>query len=692
MKFVWAGRRNLINTKLVFELVLKKECDVLKVCAADFFRVLIDGKFICYGPSRTAAGYSRIKEINIPTGAKRLIVEVLGYNVSCFCCDRQLPFFGAEALSLGSVVYSTCDFTCGRDLSYDRNVSKYSSQRGFVEKYDLNKRGVKPVKPYGVKAPVIIDGLKETSDYGGIDFSRGESLPFNGFRNVIKPNWMDRKEFFTVKKPFDFDADFIDLVDKGGYTFNDFKLKSVHTGFIKVEVDAKTPTRLFFVMDELDINESGFRRSGCNDVFVVDVPRGKSSVTTFEPYSLKYVKAIYKGVADIKLTMITLENNRTVTVNIKGNDKLDAIVNAARQTFNQNVTDIFMDCASRERAGWLCDSYFMGFAENLFMKNNDVERAFLENILIAKTEELDKNMLPKCFPAQHRNTAYYEGKNNLYIPNWAMFFVLELKAYFDRTGDKSLVDLAKNRVYGLIEFLDKYLNEYGLLENLEGWVFVEWSVCNEKEYLKGVNFPTNILFAATLDCISSLYGDRALKERANAVKKVVKELAFCGEFLVDNAIRVDGKLTPCKDHLSETCQYYALFFGLELSYDFKRKMIEKFGPKRADDVCPKVGKSNMFIGNYLRFFWLLEEGENDRFIDEAIAAFYPMATTTGTLWEHNESRASCNHGFASVLVWLIFKALTGFTWIKDGKPKFSKKPKTDYAIEIIYDGKPLVNE
>jgi alpha-L-rhamnosidase len=41
-------------------------------------------------------------------------------------------------------------------------------------------------------------------------------------------------------------------------------------------------------------------------------------------------------------------------------------------------------------------------------------------------------------------------------------------------------------------------------------------------------------------------------------------------------------------------------------------------------------------------------------MEEDIRGFFlPMAEKTGTLWEHMNTTASCNHGFAShVLVWL----------------------------------------
>lgn len=48
------------------------------------------------------------------------------------------------------------------------------------------------------------------------------------------------------------------------------------------------------------------------------------------------------------------------------NNKLNEIYKAALQTFRQNTVDVFMDCPSRERAGWLCDSYFTAIMEKEF--------------------------------------------------------------------------------------------------------------------------------------------------------------------------------------------------------------------------------------------------------------------------------------------------------------------------------------
>lgn len=232
-----------------------------------------------------------------------------------------------------------------------------------------------------------------------------------------------------------------------------------------------------------------------------------------------------------------------------------------------------------------------------------------------------------------------------------MWFILETLDYYKRTGNSDFILRAKEKIYKIVNYFADFKNEYGLLEDLDGWVFIEWSICNNKEYVKGVNFPTNMLYAKMLETVDALYGDENLKRQADEVRKAVVKLSFDGDFFADNAVRENGKLVRCDTHLSETCQYYALFTDTITDEAFSDRIINEFGP--LTPVKSEIVKSNVFIGYYLRFIVLMNRGEYDRVIDESIRLFEPMANSTKTLWENDSPASSCNHGFASVIaVWL----------------------------------------
>jgi hypothetical protein len=241
-----------------------------------------------------------------------------------------------------------------------------------------------------------------------------------------------------------------------------------------------------------------------------------------------------------------------------------------------------------------------------------------------------------------------------------MWFVLELEEYLHRSGDREMVDQAKRRVYELVDYFKPYLNEDGLLEKLDKWIFVEWSAANS--YVQDVNYPTNMLYAEMLDVVSRLYQDEELGKQAEAVRKAIREQAFDGQFFCDNAVRVNGKLERT-DHHTEVCQYYAFFFRTatpETYPDLWKTLRDEFGPARKEhNPYPSVEFANAFIGNYLRLELLSREGLSKQLLNESIAEYLIMANQTGTLWENMTSTASCNHGFAAHLERVLVRDILG---------------------------------
>lgn len=332
------------------------------------------------------------------------------------------------------------------------------------------------------------------------------------------------------------------------------------------------------------------------------------------------------------------------------NEQLNRIIDAAEETFIQNSFDIFTDCPTRERAGWLCDSFFLGRAEKTFTGKNVIERNFLENFLLPESfENIPDGMLPMCYPAD----VNVDG----FIPNWAMWFILELKDYKVRTCDSEFVSLFSKRIYRLLDWFKKYENNDGLLEHLSGWVFVEWSKAND--FVQDINFPTNMLYFAALYAAGELFNDDSLKEKADRIKKTVRERSFDGEFFRDNEV-YRGDLAVSTSNCTETCQYYAFFTGVATREGYPElweRLVTDFGPDRAKKgAYPEIYPSNAFIGNFLRLELLCVNGYYSQLLEEIKGYFLYMAEITGTLWEHVDTYASCNHGFASYVAELIQKA------------------------------------
>lgn len=207
----------------------------------------------------------------------------------------------------------------------------------------------------------------------------------------------------------------------------------------------------------------------------------------------------------------------------------------------------------------------------------------------------------------------------------------------------------------IVRYFQKFENELRLLENLEGWIFVEWSACNQPSHTCGVNVPSNMLYYKMLLEAGKLYDDKNLLKKAEEIGNRLKETAFDGIFYVENLVRSEQRLKRTENY-TETCQYYAMFCGLAEDSQIDC-MLKNFGADRPSDRFAKVSKSNAFIGNFLRLYYLAENKLYQKLLAESKEYFLYMAKETQTLWENDTKTASCNHGFASIVAKWIAESL-----------------------------------
>ena len=380
-----------------------------------------------------------------------------------------------------------------------------------------------------------------------------------------------------------------------------------------------------------------------------------------EVYTAQYVALVLKGDVTVEeVATVQVENPDTERCTFTCADKgLKSIVEAARHSFQHNGYDLLTDCPSRERAGYLCDGFFSARAEGFFCGSNAVEKNMLENYLLYKNEHFTHDgILPMCYPSVPTD-------KDDFIPNWVLWYVLELEDYVERTNDWAFAKQHAWRIRLVLDYFQGLENEYGLLENLEGWVFVEWSKAND--FVDGVNFPSNMCYYGALRAAAKLLDDESLAEKAERLKATIIERSYNGTFFVDNALRENGVLN-LTENISETCQNYAAFFHIftrEENPDFYARLMGELGCFHRETYHPDVHVSNMFIGYILRLSILLREGERAAVLAECKNRFLSMAEETGTIWELFQTNASCDHGFGAVVGQMIVYAVTGFARVDE---------------------------
>jgi alpha-L-rhamnosidase len=669
----------------------------LRIAACSLYRVSLNGQFAGHGPARGPHGWFRVDEWDLSDkllpGKNLIAIEVAGYNVNSYYLPNQPSFLQAEVISGGMVLASTA----GEGARFDaavlpervRKVQRYTKQRTFTEAYRAApgfdawkndqaaafrpaecevleaKRCLPRRVPYPEFALRQPTGLVCLGRLRAGRVRDGKALfgvapDMDGFTEAeleVSP-WREMEGMSSMPDP----GTGKPLAGPTGlplsansYAVLDFGTNL--TGFIGAKLTCRKRTRLVLLFDEvLTRGDVDYNRLRCVNTVSYELAEGAYDLETLEPYTLRYLKvAMLEGECDAgPFRLREYVNPNAGAAHFASSDpRLNRLFAAGRETFRQNAVDIFMDCPSRERAGWLCDSYFTARTAADLCGETTVEKNFIENFLLPERfAAIPEGMLPMCYPADH--------PSGTFIPNWALWFVLQLEEYVARTGDTATRDAARPKVLRLFDYFHALRNSDGLLEKLQSWVFLEWSKAND--FVQDVNYPSNMLYAAALDAAGRMYGSKRLTGEAEAIRRVIRAQSFDGTFFVDNAVRKSGRLEVTRNR-TEVCQYFAFYFGVaspETHAGLWRLLRDEFGPHRVEKgAYPDIHPANSFIGNMLRMEILSRNGLSRQILDESIAYLLYMAERTGTLWENVSTTASCNHGFASHICHTLYRDVLG---------------------------------
>ncbi len=716
-KPVWpAGREKEKNLFVGF----RAEFDVpagsgalLRVTASSVYRAWINGRFGGYGPARGPHGYYRVDEWdlgrNLKPGTNTIVIEVAGYNVNSYYLLDQPAFLQAEVVSHGQTLASTAGG--GRlfqaSILRDRlqKVQRYSFQRPFVEIYRLS-----PEDRWKERVSCEVAGekrlLPRRAPYP--DFARRgpvAHLAEGTVRTGVEPAelWKDRSLTDVGPKLGGYKEQELQLIPSldlqrivnvhsttienpgatagklrfGANTFHLLDFGTNLTGFLGMRITVRKPTRLYLTFDETLTNgDVDFKRVTCVNSVTYDLQPGAYDVESFEPYTLRYLKPVVtEGDCDIEGVYLREYANPGVWAAhfASSDERLNRLFAAGRETYRQNAVDIFTDCPSRERAGWLCDSFFTARVEHLLTGGARLEQVEFENFLLPERfPYLPEGMLPMCYPADHND--------GIFIPNWSLWFVVQLEEYLERSGDRELVEALRPRVMRLFDYFRPFRNPDGLLEGLKGWVFLEWSDANK--FTQDVNYPSNMLYAGALAAAGRMYGKPEMLAESERVRDAIRRQSFDGSFFVDNAVRDAGALKVTRNR-SEVCQYFAFFFDVATPRTHEalwNTLQQKFGPNRKKQgLYPEIHPANAFIGNVLRLELLSRFGFEQQAVEESRDYLLYMADRTGTLWEDAvDPGASLDHGFASHVVNCLYRDVLGITaidWVR--KSVRVRIPKSD---------------
>ncbi len=681
-KPIWLkDRENEMNCHAAFCLTREIAAGAeLYITAATYYRVWVNGRFLAYGPARTAKGYARVDILPLPAGKLDLRIEVEGFACGSLSTVKTPSFLQAELRQGDTVLaYTGRDFAGYFSAEYVQAVQRYSIQRHFTEIVD-HRVTPQPCEVAVIEyCPTPLDRHVPYPYYNDITVTEAElggKLSFDAsiryqneyswqmvpeewgrFAVEALPNsyaWIQRhhQKITFRNRPLPL------TLNQGEYAV--FNLGKVEAGFIKLNWTAEEESDVVIAFSEYYEGDRFYLKNfHAHNVLEYFSAAGEHhEEQSFEPYTSQMIlitpksgKIIIEGVG-VKTFMV---NPATLSFAMPEDKQLADICAAAANTYAHNAVDVYMDCPSRERAGWLCDSYFTAKTEYALTGKTVVEDAFLENYRLFKNEgDLPQGALPMCYPAD-----IMPDHTKHFIPQWTMWYILETEEYLHHRGHGDMKEAFRPSIYELLDFYARYENEDGLLERLPSWNFVEWSSANHWTW--DVNYPTNFLYSAVLEAVWKIYGDEACLQKCKAVREKAVKASFNGSYFQDHSKRDKNGVLQLQPQASQACQYYALLFGdLDMKAPEYAELLDmilhKFDPDIPMNV-PAIMDVNAFIGAYLRLEALLKLEQYELALTDVKKFFGSMADKTGTLWENRDIKGSNDHGFASYALVVIQKAM-----------------------------------
>lgn len=679
---------------------------VLRLAAGSIARVWLNGRFAGYGPARAAKGHMRVDEWPlgpfVRDGRNVLAIEVSNPSVNTLYLPERPAYLFAEVVRDGMTLVATGRDFKATDLPRVRRTTRYSYERALAEFYrvtpesfawrtngvdgtglPLETRPTLRELPRGASYPdfaldgtfrptflttMVRDPANRPDRYCNCD--RAGVGTYKGFpKNELEVNFVDAARHFKATRiePCPTGQTTFRLKDGAGVVF---RSAAIAAGFPKLEVECVRPTTLWLFYDELpgkDGLPDPMRFNNCITAcgWRLQAP-GRYSLEGFEPVGFGSAHVISEG-GELVLCgfdVRTYQNPNPARASFRSSDSaIDKVFAAAARSIAHNSVDLPTDCPGRERGAYFGDTVFTARGMDVLLGDTQQERSLFENYALAPGfANLPEGMIPMCYPA---DVVIAEPH---WIPNFALWAVIQLEEYVRRSGDRGTVESFRRRADGLLAWFRRYRNADGLLENLPGWVFLGWGG-NESNVKYSISYATNMQYVRFLESFAALYARPDLRTEAGRVREAIRRAAWNGEWFRDFAVRQsDGSLTVA-DSCSEGCQYLAFFSGVaapETHPELWKRLCSSFGPKHGNAAFPKIAQTDLLFGYCVRFDLLSRAGLSAQVLDEVKACFLPMAERTGTLWEAMRSTSvgfSCDHGFTASAAELITRHALGLTRI-----------------------------
>lgn len=176
-------------------------------------------------------------------------------------------------------------------------------------------------------------------------------------------------------------------------------------------------------------------------------------------------------------------NSTTYPVTERGrfacsDELLNRLWQVGANTLRLCMHDAYEDCPSREQRQWVGDAYVQMLVNFAAFGDSRLAARLLRQV--AQSQQPD-GLTMMAAPGDFAASSF------LNIPDFCLYWVLELGRYVEYTGDTAIVGELYPSLLKAIAWFERHLDEEHLLADVPHWVFIDWAELDKRGQVTALN-------------------------------------------------------------------------------------------------------------------------------------------------------------------------------------------------------------
>lgn len=216
--------------------------------------------------------------------------------------------------------------------------------------------------------------------------------------------------------------------------------------------------------------QSGFARGYYADRYIAR--QGTQEFEIYTPKGFRYLRADFSNLDGSRVEVESISiNSWTYPVDYRGSFEcsdglLNTIWDVSRKTLEACMEDAFMCGPFRERAQWVGDAWCQAHVNYYLFGDLELSRKFLRQVAQSQRED---GAMWGFYPAD------FPFGGDYVVPIWNMLWVKAVWEFYLFSGEREILDELFPTVLKFYEWLRDCEEDDGLLHDLNGWYFFDWS-------------------------------------------------------------------------------------------------------------------------------------------------------------------------------------------------------------------------